>query len=188
MGSMMTEFFFVDGEKMTYVAFVACLLTFGTSGWLAVPDARAAVQSQKEQVHWGYEGAHRPERWGQLSPEFALCDEGNRQSPIDISQTTPKPMDEILFSYRSSVTDPLNNGHTIEVHYDEGSYVVIEGKKYNLLQYHFHDPSEHSYKGRHYAAELHLVHQNSVGEFGVIGVLFKIGKYINQRLHKLRHD
>ena len=172
----MAKVLFAEEKKILRTVFLFFFVALG-DGWLVHQEVGAAVQSQSKQVHWGYEGAHRPERWGQLSPQFAMCDEGRHQSPIDINVTTPKSLDEIVFSYQPSSTDPLNNGHTVEVQYDPGSYVEIEGKRYDLIQYHFHDPSEHTYKGKHYTGELHLVHQHIDGEFAVIGVLYTIGKF-----------
>ncbi len=42
---------------------------------------------------------------------------------------------------------------------------------YQLVQFHFHAPSEHTINGVQYDAELHLVHTNAIGETAVIGVL-----------------
>jgi carbonic anhydrase len=53
--------------------------------------------------------------------------------------------------------------------------VVLDGKSYQLLQGHFHDPSEHHIDGVSYAMELHLVHKDSEGKLLVIGVLAQEG-------------
>ena len=34
--------------------------------------------------HWSYTGKNGPEKWGNLGQEYATCDLGKRQSPIDI--------------------------------------------------------------------------------------------------------
>lgn len=67
----------------------------------------------------------------------------------------------------------LNNGHTVQVPYAPGSYVNIDGKQYNLLQFHFHSPSEHAVEGVAQSAELHLVHQSEAGELAVVAVLLQ---------------
>jgi len=41
-----------------------------------------------------------------------------------------------------------NNGHTIEVRVNPGSYIVAGGVRYNLIQFHFHHPSEEAVKGK----------------------------------------
>ena len=69
----------------------------------------------------------------------------------------------------------LNNGHTIQVNYDPGSYVVLDGRRFDLGQFHFHTPSEHSVEGKRYPMEAHLVHVGEDGELAVLGVLFEEG-------------
>ena len=39
-----------------------------------------------------------------------------------------------------------------------GSYVVVEGVSYNLLRFHFHQPSEHTLNGNRSPMEVHFVH------------------------------
>jgi len=126
-------------------------------------------------VHWGYEGDTGPEHWGDLSEEFKMCKIGKSQSPVDISGTVKESLPPIEFHYRSSPLEIINNGHTIQVNYEEGSYVKINGKKYNLLQFHFHAPSEHTVNGKHFDMEAHLVHKSDDGKLAVIGVFMKEG-------------
>jgi carbonic anhydrase len=69
-----------------------------------------------------------------------------------------------------------NTGHYIEVVYDSGSSVIVGFDPlhtYNLLQFHFHAPAEHTVNGVQYDAEMHLVHQNAAGDLAVIAVLLK---------------
>ena len=49
----------------------------------------AACNSSHHEVHWGYAGEGAPEHWGSLSPEFAACDAGTEQSPIDLTAAVP---------------------------------------------------------------------------------------------------
>ena len=67
-----------------------------------------------------------------------------------------------------------NTGHVVEVVYDPGSSIRL-GKSvtdiYQLVQFHFHAPSEHTIDGQQYDAELHLVHKNILGQLVVVGVL-----------------
>jgi len=45
----------------------------------------AAIASDGEPLpHWSYAPDDGPTRWADLSPEYALCREGLRQSPIDL--------------------------------------------------------------------------------------------------------
>ena len=38
-------------------------------------------------AEWGYEGAHGPDKWGDLAPANKACSLGSQQSPINIGET-----------------------------------------------------------------------------------------------------
>ena len=44
--------------------------------------------------------------------------------------------------------------------------------KYNPLQFHVHAPSEHVLNGDYFDMEMHIVHQDSAGEYAVLGFFF----------------
>ncbi len=67
-----------------------------------------------------------------------------------------------------------NTGHTLQAGYGSGSTIGVDGTRYDLIQFHFHTPSEHTIDGEHAAAELHLVHQDD-GNLAVVGVLVEEG-------------
>ncbi len=124
-------------------------------------------------AHWGYEGKRGPEHWGELSEKFRACSEGKTQSPIDITKVDGVSSAKVELHYQPTKIKILNNGHSIKVTYDKGSYMIVDGKRYDLLQFHFHSPSEHTVGGKHSAMEMHLVHRSSDGGFAVIGVLIE---------------
>ena len=144
---------------------------------LAVALALVAfgVALAQEGVHWSYEGESGPEHWGDLSPDFAACAKGVEQSPVDIPASTPVNPADIAFSYRPSAVNIFNNGHTVQVNYDQGSSITFDGATYNLVQFHFHAASEHAIGGAHDPMEIHLVHRNAQGGLAVVGVLLKAG-------------
>ncbi len=127
-------------------------------------------------AHWGYEGHEGPTHWGDLAAEYSTCKTGKSQSPINITAAKTAKLADIKFSYQPSALDVVNNGHTIQVNYAAGSSIEVGGKKYKLLQFHFHSPSEHTVDGKPYDMVAHLVHQAGDGQLGVIGVLLKKGK------------
>ncbi len=133
------------------------------------------VTQYTETVCWGYEAENGPDVWAQLSPEYQLCCAGIHQSPIDIVNPTPAELSPITFNYRSTSLNIHNTGNTIEVAYQEGSWIEVDGTKYHLLQFHFHAPSEHTVTGNLYDMEMHLVHKSEDGTLAVIGVLIKSG-------------
>jgi len=140
----------------------------------ALTIAAGSVAADKN--HWGYEGPEGPSHWGDLSDQYATCKTGKSQSPIDIRSSKSASLAEIKFSYKETGVDVVNNGHTIQQNYAKGSTISVGGKVYNLLQFHFHSPSEHTVDGKPYDMVAHLVHQAADGQLGVVGVLMKVGK------------
>lgn len=125
---------------------------------------------------WSYSGATGPNHWGQLNFNYSACKNGKSQSPININEASPaNPLKPIHFYYKKNKLKVINNGHTIQVDYNNGSYIEISGKKYYLLQFHFHSLSEHQINGQHYPLECHFVHKSEDGELAVVGVFFFIG-------------
>lgn len=66
----------------------------------------------------------------------------------------------------------------VQVNFPEGSCgAVIGNKKLELLQFHFHTPSEHALNGRRYAMEAHLVHREiGTDNLTVLGVMIQRSK------------
>jgi len=124
---------------------------------------------------WRYSGKKGPERWGVLSKDYALCKSGAMQSPIDIAGPTGASTQPIRFDYGLTPLSIVHNGHTVMVNYAPGSSITVGGKRYALVQFHFHTPSEHSVAGKRAAIEMHLVHKAADGELAVIAVLFSGG-------------
>ncbi|NPA73005.1 MAG: carbonic anhydrase family protein [Gammaproteobacteria bacterium] len=130
-------------------------------------------------AHWGYSGKEGPKHWGDLSPDNVSCKIGKNQSPIDLRDrsavgTTGLPALDI--HYRDVPLKVLNNGHTIQVNYPLGSYIKVGGHRYELLQFHFHTPSEHKKEGFNYPMEVHFVHSDGDGNLAVLGVIFQEGE------------
>ncbi len=132
-----------------------------------------------ESSSWSYEGETGPDNWGSLKEDYVLCSEGTKQSPIDINSVLVSDVDNIEFNYSSSALNILNNGHTVQINYDSGSNITIGEKEYQLLQFHFHAPSEHALDGNLADAEVHFVHafetDDGQTELAVIGVMIYEG-------------
>jgi carbonic anhydrase len=172
------------------------LLSAGCSGTAAEPphtQAPAEPASQPptapaESPHWGYEGAEGPDQWGTLSPAWAVCGEGTRQSPIDIDvdKTVRANLPSLAASFRPAAlriihqehtADVVNTGHSIQVNYTEGDELTVGNERFELLQYHFHAPSEHTIGGKPYPMEMHMVHKSGDGKLAVVGVLIEEGPH-----------
>lgn len=159
----------------------------------AVDTVKPAPASARP-VHWGYEGEVGPSTWASLSPVYALCGEGKGQSPINIVKIDAKggvnwkldyKTTSLKIAHNEHMDDIIDNGHTIQVTVDEGSTFSFSDKTYNLKQFHFHTPSEHTIDGKNMPMEMHMVHQDSDGSLAVVSVLFMEGKVANENFTKI---
>jgi carbonic anhydrase len=142
--------------------------------WLSAPTAQADEHASGHPA-WGYSGPTGPEHWKDVSPETAVCGLGKQQSPIDIRDTVKTKLPAIEFHYVAAPLRVVDNGHTVMVSYAPGSAIVVDGKSYELQQFHFHRPSEEHVNGRDFPLVVHLVHKNAQGDLAVVAVLLKEG-------------
>jgi carbonic anhydrase len=126
-------------------------------------------------VHWSYRGHGSPAEWAALNPEFATCKLGKHQSPIDIRGAKTADLPAIAFNYQPAPLAIIDNGHTIQVNYAPGSWIDVGGARYELVQFHFHKPSEEKIDGKSHAMVAHLVHKNAEGKLAVVAVLLDGG-------------
>ncbi|PNH02191.1 Carbonic anhydrase [Tetrabaena socialis] len=129
---------------------------------------------------WSYGDVAGPPAWK------GVCSTGKRQSPINIPLNSAAPrveaeLGEFDFAYGSfEKCDVLNTGHgTMQVNFPPGNMSFIGDMELELLQFHFHAPSEHAMDGRRFAMEAHLVHKNkSTGNLAVLGIMLEPGGLI----------
>jgi carbonic anhydrase len=126
-------------------------------------------------THWDYAGTGGPDAWGRLQPEYAKCSTGMRQSPIDIRGGIAVDLEPIQFDYRPSAFSVVDNGHTVQVNVEAGNAITITGRRYELVQFHFHRPSEERIDGRQFDMVAHLVHKDPEGRLAVVAVLLDRG-------------
>ena len=140
---------------------------------IAAAGSFSPVQAaDKTAPHWGYEGAMNPAQWGK---EFPTCGIGKSQSPIDIKGPFAKATQAIKPDYKEAVLKVVNNGHTIQVNVAPGSRLMIGKESFDLLQFHFHRPSEEQVNGKPMAMVAHFVHRNQAGKLAVLGILLTEG-------------
>jgi carbonic anhydrase len=99
------------------------------------------------------------------------------QTPIDITShiTTLAPYSNRIEYHYQTTTVTIKNTYgqkdedlnvipkkygTIKVYTPNrtDNYVIVDGIRYDLLQFHFHQPSEHTLNGNHSPMEAHFVH------------------------------
>jgi carbonic anhydrase len=125
--------------------------------------------------HWDYQGSGGPERWGRMKPEFEKCSSGTRQSPIDIREGIKVELDPVQFDYKPSAFKVVDNGHTIQVNVAPGNSIEVMGQRFELVQFHFHRPSEERIDGKAFDMVAHLVHKTLEGRLAVVAVLLEKG-------------
>ncbi len=164
-------------------ACLACTRAFAQEDPFKAPDSGDTLTEQGQALHqsgshdapWGYEGAKGPENWGELDPTYSACSEGMQQSPIDLAGSVRAQLPAINTNYVSGPLRIINNGHTIQCNCPEGSTLSLEGKTYQLKQFHFHAPSEHQVNGIAFDMEIHFVHAAEDGSLAVLGLMVRQG-------------
>jgi carbonic anhydrase len=143
---------------------------------LAVCPVCSAAGFAAEGAHWSYEGAGGPAKWGDLDAANKACSLGAQQSPIDIVAPIKSRLPALKLSWNKTADTIVNNGHTIQLNFAEGSTLKLGDTTYKLLQVHFHRPSEHLIGGKSFPMEAHFVHRADSGGLAVVGVMFSEGK------------
>ena len=110
-----------------------------------------------------------------MKPEFSTCSSGKRQSPIDIRDGISVQLDPVQFDYKPSNFRVIDNGHTVQVNLSPGNSIEVMGRRFELLQFHFHRPSEERINGRQFDMVAHLVHRDLEGKLAVVAVLLDRG-------------
>ena len=81
---------------------------------------------------WSYSGSTGPEHWGDLSPEFAVCKTGKRQSPIDINHPPTADLPAIHIENRPAPLKIINTGHYITSELCSGQWKHHHGRRPNV--------------------------------------------------------
>lgn len=107
------------------------------------------------------------------------CAAGAAQSPIAIDPASSKPsaLAPPTFHYSPTAVTLWNNGKDLQADYSAGAgnAIVLDGVRFELLQFHFHRPVEHPIQGLTAEMEVHLVHADARGNLAVVGIPIAIG-------------
>ncbi|XP_022666590.1 carbonic anhydrase 2-like [Varroa destructor] len=167
--------------------------------------------AQARTVKWAYEGRNGFENWPNIKAKGFQCG-GRRQSPIDISRTNSKY--RLLPKLRFCGFDVELENITASIVHGSASITDLQNSKryisggpltgrYNVFGLHFHwgrrlsSGSEHTFDGRRYPIELHIVHvkddyatfeeaRNHPDGICVLAVMFVIGKPFSSTERDLR--
>lgn len=119
---------------------------------------------------YSYAGSDGPGNWG------GVCATGIQQSPIDISMAVEAEgiMPAIAWTQADSIELTRNNLN-FTANTDAGA-LILNGTRYDLIQFHFHALSEHTVHGEAYPLEVHFVHASEDGNLAVVGVFYEEGE------------
>lgn len=129
------------------------------------------------------------------SSEASICNSGEFQSPICIQPDCAMEMEDkgdIILNYDRTFLSINHNDKKLKICNDESGYAIINGRKFQLEEFHFHvggkkedeNGSEHVIKGHCYKMELHLVHRSQVERIAAFSIFFEIG-YENAALQTI---
>ena len=124
---------------------------------------------------WSYDGETGPANWGR-HPEWSRCTAGSRQSPIDLRDGMKVELEQIGFDYKPSAFSVLDDGHTVQVSLEAGNFITVQNRSFELLQFHFHHPSEERIDGKGFEMVVHLEHKDAEGKLAVVAVLLERGR------------
>lgn len=142
---------------------------------LAIGLAGGAVMAEETGPRWTYSGPKGAEHWGELSGLYRNCSEGKMESPVDLAGASVIAKVQIDMSYLPVPLGIVNNGHTVQLKVANGSAITIRGIRYDLMQIHFHTPSEHLQDRRPHAMEVHFVHLSKENHVAVVAAFFDEG-------------
>lgn len=102
-----------------------------------------------------------------------------QQSPINLSNPIEVDFgkDKLSIKWKKSAIGTIEkdeHGVHVEFGSDERQYIELDQKRFHLVQFHFHHPSEHWVAGVQQTMELHVVHQNiDDGSRAVVGIFIE---------------
>jgi carbonic anhydrase len=127
-----------------------------------------------EPSQWAYEGLAGPENWSELAPDYAACENGRRQSPIDLRDAFAVDLEPIQFLYQPSSFRVVDTGRYLQLAVYGGGILTL-GKNYRLIYIRFHNPSEFSIDGKIFDMEAQFVHSAEDGKLAIVSVLLGKG-------------
>ena len=136
-----------------------------------------ATPALAQDKDWNFGDGVDDERWSLLNSDYALCDAGLNQSPIDLGTPNARGDVEISHNYGEATGTIALGDEKVQVDFtrDIEQGMASGGTMFNLIQVHFHTPSEHAMNGERQPLVAHFVHATDDGRLGVLGVMFEEG-------------
>ncbi|MEO1773242.1 carbonic anhydrase [Enterococcus sp. 665A] len=123
-----------------------------------------------------------------------LPEAGTLQSPINIDSmqvrtVTAKEASSLKLFFNSKQRSFLNNGQNLQL-LCQGK-ARLNGRRFSLVQMHFHAESEHTINHQHFPLEGHFLYRASNGQTAVVAVLYTLGNHnpaFEQVLHQFAQE
>ena len=128
-----------------------------------------------DEERWTYDGPFGPQNWGLITEDYAACGTGQQQSPIDLSNPVRTALPSIDFHWRQTDWTVSNTGHGLHVQGDQAGHIILNNVHYDLFQFHFHTPSEHTVDGENFPMAAHFVHVSQHDEIAVVAIMLEGG-------------
>lgn len=145
---------------------------------LIAAAAAIALASPAIAQDWRFGDGVTDERWSLVNSDYALCDAGLNQSPIDLGTPNARGDVELETMFGAASGTMALGEQKVQVDFapGQGHGMNSGGTAFNLIQVHFHTPSEHAIAGERFPLVAHFVHATADGRLGVLGVMFEEGE------------
>ena len=159
------------------------MIAFLAATTMALTPAQAFDDNGKGK-DWHFGDGTTPEEWSKLNPDYAMCDAGVMQSPVDLG--APKVTGDItvMTNYGETGGKLAIAEEKVQVDFAPGQFMHSGTQHFDLIQVHFHTPAEHAFDGERHPLVAHFVHATAEGALGVLGVMFVEGE-ANPELAKI---
>jgi len=90
--------------------FILTVAMLATAVFMAWAEDKNAAHGAAAAPYWSYTGPQGAVKWGDLQKDYATCNLGTKQSPIDIKGTKKGDLPAITFNYAQTAVEVVNNG------------------------------------------------------------------------------
>lgn len=149
----------------------------------APPPARKPPASRHPLPDWSYDETNGPVMWGKLRPEWAVCDSGRRQSPIELQSGLVVNLSPVEFDYPATLFRVIDTGRLLRIQTGEGLSARIRGERFELIYIEVHRPGEARVDGVIHDLSVDLHHRAADGRMAVVSVQFRAGNTPNPVLN-----
>lgn len=129
-------------------------------------------------VPWSYDGPTGPQAWGALHPSFAVCNYGQRQSPIALDKPNEKPGPTASLPLGNQVFTGVleHTGRFLELQVQGLSTLSLRGMEWELQRLQMHYPVEERIGSTANAVmAVDLLYRAPTSQWAVVSVPLQLG-------------